>query len=100
MLTPEQIAYIREWVASGNEPRDWMKIILKSLTAQSGHGPDGEMMVRLSDLGLTVAALAEENERLREALAWAVHAIEADGHPSDMPMVEQLRSLHHLKGDP
>ena len=66
MLTPEEIAYIREWAASGNKPRGCFDLLSGSaryVALFCGH----EIEI-LGAGGLTIAALAEENERLRQAL--------------------------------
>lgn len=72
MMTPEQIAYVREWAKSGNEPRDWTDSVSLTLRELINRGvcefakPGG--FCALSDVGLTIARFAEDLAIAREVL--------------------------------
>ena len=73
MLTPEQIAHIREWAASGNKERGTDDLPVTPSNTFIMYGRGGW---KLNSTGLTIAALAEENERLQEALRQACSTAE------------------------
>ena len=69
-----EIEYIRQWAASGNEPRGWESLPVQ-VKAHCVRWVDDfgypAPMRRLNKTGLTIASLAEENAKLRAALVQA-----------------------------
>ena len=71
-LSPEEIAYICEWTASGNEPRERDDVQLPTACVVWTRGSDHPIgTVTLSEPSLTIAAIATENQQLRAALVQA-----------------------------
>jgi hypothetical protein len=64
-MTPEEIEYVREWAASGNEPRfavDVEGVLPKELWKMLNR--DEDSLCELSPVGITIAAQAERTREL------------------------------------
>jgi len=98
-MTPDEIEYIREWAASGNEPRfavDVEGVLSDELWKMLDM--DEDTLCELSPLGLTIAAQAE---RIRELEAFRFDVAretgvmhEADGHAPQPGPYESI--LEHV----
>jgi hypothetical protein len=84
-MTPEEIEYVREWAASGNEPRVVDKIPSVLMWRCCAPVRVGGGLWVLSESGLTIAAQAErireleaENTRLRAELSTRRNTLRPD----------------------